>query len=110
MFLCFIRNYQNKLTSFLNTPKSKNYSYNLEGFFFSFVQSHTCSFSLSILRTSSYYIIIFLPHFYHFHQAAIAIKISNSLICLCSFDLSCPILEKDIFIENLYVVLSCLIY
>ena len=25
------------------------------------------------------------------------------------FDLSCLILEKDIFIENLYIVLSCLV-
>ena len=35
-----------------------------------------------------------------FHEAAIAIKISNLLICFCSFDLSCPIREKDIFIEK----------
>ena len=27
----------------------------------------------------------------------------------CSFDWSRPILEKDIFIENMYIVLSCLI-
>ena len=51
--------------------------------------------------------IIFL---YHFYQAAIAIKISILLICFCSFDLSCPILEKYIFIKkNVYIVLSCLI-
>ena len=30
-------------------------------------------------------------------------------ICFCIFDLSCPILEKDSFIEILYIVLSCLI-
>ena len=42
-------------------------------------------------------------------QAAISFKISNLLICFCSFDLSCPILGKDNFIENLYIVLSCLI-
>ena len=30
-----------------------------------------------------------------------------NLICFCSFDLSCPILEKDNFIKNLYIVLSC---
>ena len=42
-------------------------------------------------------------------QGAIAIKISNLLICFCSFDLSCSILEKDNCIENLYIVLSCLI-
>ena len=72
----------------------------------SFVQSHTCSYSLSILRMSYYYVIIFLCHFY---QAAIAIKISNLYICLCNFDLSCPILEKDILIENVYIVLSFVI-
>ena len=27
---------------------------------------------------------------------------------LCRFDLSCPILEKDNFIEIFYIVLSCL--
>ena len=42
----------------------------------------------------------------HFYQAAVAIKISNLLICFCRFDSSCPILEKDIFIKNEYIVLS----
>ena len=51
------------------------------------VQSHTCYFSL----------------------ATISIKISNLRICFCSFDLSCPIREKDNFIENVSIVLSCLI-
>ena len=45
----------------------------------------------------------------HFCQVAISVKISNLLICFCSFDLSCPILEKDNFIENLDIVLYCLI-
>ena len=57
----------------------------------------------NILHTSSYCIIIFL---YHFYQAAVAIKICNLLICFCSFDLSCPTLEKDSYIEK---VLSCLV-
>ena len=39
-------------------------------------------------------------------QATMSVKISNLLICFCSFDLSCPILEKHILIENLYIVLS----
>ena len=30
-------------------------------------------------------------------------------ICFYSFDLFCPLLEKDTFIENLYIVLSCTI-
>ena len=29
------------------------------------------------------------------------------LICFCSFDLFCPLLEKDNFIENVYIALSC---
>ena len=43
-----------------------------------------------------------LPHCCH---AAVSIKISNLPICFCSFDLSCPLQEKDNFIENLYIVL-----
>ena len=31
------------------------------------------------------------------------------LICFCSFDLFCPLLEKYTFIENVYIVLSFLI-
>ena len=31
------------------------------------------------------------------------------IVCFCSFDLFCPILEKGNFIEHLYIVLSCLI-
>ena len=45
-------------------------------------------------------------YMYLFYQAAVAVKIGNVLIYFCTFDLSCPILEKDIFIENLYIVLS----
>ena len=42
-------------------------------------------------------------------KATASFKISNLLICLFSFDLSCPILEQDNVIEILYIVLSCLI-
>ena len=31
-------------------------------------------------------------------------RFSNLLICFSSFDFSCPILEKDYFIENVYIV------
>ena len=41
-------------------------------------------------------------------QAAVASKISNLIICFCSFDLSCPILEKDNFIEKLIYCLVSL--
>ena len=53
-----------------------------------FVQSDTCSFFLSILHTSSSYVIIFL---YHFSQATVSIKL---LICFCSIEMACPILER----------------
>ena len=37
----------------------------------------------------------------------VTIEISILLICFCSFDLFCPLLDKDISIENLYIALSC---
>ena len=43
-----------------------------------------------------------------FCQADIS-KISNLIICFSSFYLSCSILEKDNFVENLYIVLFCVI-
>ena len=53
------------------------------------------------------YVIFLRHHFFlhHFSQATISFKISNFLICFCSFDLSCPILEKDNFIKRYYIVL-----
>ena len=36
----------------------------------------------------------------------LSIKISYFRICFCTFDLSCSILEKDNFIENVCIVLS----
>ena len=39
---------------------------------------------------------------YNFCQATVSLKISNLLICFCSFDLSCPVLEKDNCIEYFY--------
>ena len=44
-----------------------------------------------------------------YSQAGSSVKISNLLFCFCSFSLSCAILEKDNFIENLCIVLSCFI-
>ena len=43
------------------------------------------------------------------HTTILSIKISYFRICFCTFDLSCSILEKDNFIEHLYIVLFCLI-
>ena len=40
-------------------------------------------------------------------QAADSIKISNLLVCFCSFDLSCRILEKDNFIKNVLLISLC---
>ena len=34
-------------------------------------------------------------------------EISILFICFCSFDLFCPLLDKDTLIENLYFALSC---
>ena len=42
-------------------------------------------------------------------KAAISFKLSNLLIFFCGFDLSCPILEKEHFIKNVFTVLYCLI-
>ena len=50
-----------------------------------------------------------LTSFLSLYQAAITGSISILLICFCSFDLFCPLLEKDTFIENVYIVLSCFI-
>ena len=44
-----------------------------------------------------------------FLRAAISIKIGVLLICFCSFEFSCSILEKDNFVYYLYIVLPCLI-
>ena len=41
--------------------------------------------------------------------STVSIMKSNFLICFCNFYLSCPILEKDNVITNLYIVLCCLI-
>ena len=35
------------------------------------------------------------------------IEISILLTCFCSFDLLCPLFDKDISIEILYIVLFC---
>ena len=43
---------------------------------------------------------------YNFSQAACSVKMTDLFICFCSFNLSCPILEKDNVIGNLYIVLS----
>ena len=39
--------------------------------------------------------------------AAVTVEISILLICFCSFDLFCRLLDKDISIENMYIALSC---
>ena len=40
------------------------------------------------------------------YQKTFSVKINNFHIYFCSFDLSWSILEKDNFINNLYIVLS----
>ena len=68
----------------------------------SFVKSLTCSFSLCILHTSYSYVIIL----HHFSQPSVSVKVSV-LVCFCSFDLSCSVLEKDNFIKK--NILYCLV-
>ena len=41
------------------------------------------------------------------YQAASMVEISILLICFCSFELFSHLLEKDNFIENVYIALSC---
>ena len=41
------------------------------------------------------------------YQAAVTIEINVLLLCFCSFDLFCPLLDKEISIENLYITLPC---
>ena len=65
-----------------------------------YVQGH----AKSIYPTCGMYILI-----HNFIQATVSIKTSNFLICFCSFDMSCSVLEKNIFIEIVYILLSCLI-
>ena len=48
-----------------------------------------------------------LTSFLSLYQAAVTVKISILLICFCSFDLFCPLLEKNSFIKNNYTALSC---
>ena len=55
------------------------------------------------------HLIIIWSSFDHLSWATVSVKISNILICFCSFDLSCPIFKKDIFYRKIYIVLSCLI-
>ena len=47
-----------------------------------------------------------ITSFLSLYQAALTAEISILLICFCSFDLFCPLLEKDTFIKNVYIVLS----
>ena len=48
-----------------------------------------------------------LTSFLSLYQAAVAVEISILLISSCSCDLFCPLLEKDNYIEHLYIALSC---
>ena len=40
-------------------------------------------------------------------QVKVKVEISILLICFCSFDLFCSLLDKDNSIENLYIAMSC---
>ena len=70
-------------------------------FFFSFTSLSSMIPVLFLYLYIIYYIILFLCDFC---QAAVSVKISNFFVCFCSFDLSCPILEKDNFIKFFYCI------
>ena len=59
---------------------------------------HQCDEQLIICQTINIYL---------FYQAVVAIKINIFFFFFCSFVSSCHILEKEIFIENMYLVLYC---
>ena len=40
-------------------------------------------------------------------SSSITIEVNILLLCFCSFDLFCPLLDIDISIKNLYIALSC---
>ena len=44
------------------------------------------------------------------YQAAVTVEISILLICFCSFDLFCPLLDKDNSIENSRVLLNRVLF
>ena len=50
--------------------------------------------------------LLFFLFFFKFRIQHVSIKIRNLLICFCRFELSCPILAKDNFIEHFYILLS----
>ena len=74
----------------------------------SHLTSNTTSVIKHIYHADIDFMVIILLR--NFSYAAVSIKISNIHISFSSFDMSCLILEKDNnFIENLYIVLSCLV-
>ena len=65
----------------------------------------------TVVETRQYNIQIFgkIILFNYSTTTILSIMISYFRICFCTFDLSCSILENNNFIENVYIVLSCLI-
>ena len=57
---------------------------------------------LNLLVSNTFFFILHTASSFYdiFSQTAGSVKISNLLICFCSFEMSCPILEKDNFITN----------
>ena len=69
--------------------------------------AHTTDFVTPVVETRQYNIHIFGKMILINYSTTTILSIMISYFC--TFDLSCSILEKDNFIENLYIVLSCLI-
>ena len=66
------------------------------------LKGHCLAFCLSIIF---WQINIFKQRHIFFVRLLFLIQISNLLICFCSFNLSYPLIEKDTFIENVYIIL-----
>ena len=63
-------------------------------------------YCLVLLNSIVLTLFVLLMFLCYFCQAAVSAKISYLLICFCSFDFSCSILETDNCIVNVYNVLS----
>ena len=66
-------------------------------------------FRVSRIHWPVIFFILWPANYYKTSQAAVSVNINNFLICFCGFELSFPILKKCNFIENMHIVLFCLI-
>ena len=107
-----------KSQEYLNTVAKKHITNNITYVQLNFSQKHMVFFFFGFSFCSWFFLqcsVNYCPISKWFSSQKKSIKsnfrksknISNYLISFCSFCLSSPILEKDSFIEHLYIVLSC---